>query len=71
VTAELAEIRNTFVATLADNILVAYAQPGGKTEAFAREVLSWRKPLLTIDDSAIARLIELGAREIVRTVTPS
>jgi len=36
-TAELAAIRNRFVAAVADAIFIAYASPGGKIEELARE----------------------------------
>ena len=63
-TAHLAEERNLFVATLANEIFIAYAAPGSKTEAFARQVASWGKPLCTLDDPANANLLALGARPI-------
>ncbi|HUW32939.1 MAG TPA: hypothetical protein VM223_15130 [Planctomycetota bacterium] len=44
--AELAAIRNRFVAAVADSILIAYASPGGKIEDLAREAWTW-KPLYT------------------------
>ena len=39
-TAELAVERNRFVASIADEILIAYAHPGSKTEALCREFLA-------------------------------
>ena len=63
-TAELALARNSFVAALADRIFVAHAEVGGKTEAFAREVLGWGKPVLTLDAAENANLIALGARRV-------
>jgi hypothetical protein len=36
-TADLADRRNAFVSELADEVLMAYAAPGSRTEAFARE----------------------------------
>jgi predicted Rossmann fold nucleotide-binding protein DprA/Smf involved in DNA uptake len=61
VTADLALVRNRFVAALADRVFVAYAASGGKTEAFCRDVLTWGKPLLTFDTPANANLLALGA----------
>lgn len=61
ITARLAQVRNEFVAALADLVLVAYAQPGSKTEAFAQQLISWNKPLLTLDDGANSELVALGA----------
>ncbi len=60
-TVELSEKRNEFVATLADQILFAYANPGGKTEALARKVIGWGKPVLTLDGKENANLVALGA----------
>jgi predicted Rossmann fold nucleotide-binding protein DprA/Smf involved in DNA uptake len=61
-TAELARERNYFVAALADEVFIAYAAPGGKAEAFAREVVDRGKRLFTLDDPANANLLALGAR---------
>ncbi|HUT02831.1 MAG TPA: DNA-processing protein DprA [bacterium] len=56
-TAATALFRNRLVAALAESILIAYAAPGSKTEAFARELLSWHKPLYTFDDPNNENLI--------------
>lgn len=64
VTAELARERNAFVAAIADRVLLAHAQAGGKTEAFARMIAGWGKSLLTIEDDANAGLLALGATPI-------
>ena len=45
-TAELAAARNRYVAGLADALFIAYAAPGGKTEALAREALAAGEPVL-------------------------
>lgn len=63
-TVGLAEKRNEFVATLADEIFVAHAAPGSKTEHFCRDVLSWGKPLLTLESDENASLIARGARPV-------
>lgn len=63
-TAGLAEERNRFVAAVADRLLIAHAEGGGKTEAFARAVAAWGKPLLTLADDANANLLALGATPI-------
>jgi len=60
-TAVAALLRNRLVAALADKVLIAYAAPGSKTEAFARELLSWHKPLFTFDDPNTSNLVALGA----------
>ncbi len=61
VTAQTAEVRNRFVAALADGVFVAHAAPGGRTERLCREVLGWGKTLLTLDSPENAELIEMGA----------
>ena len=66
-TLETVECRNRFVAALADKVFIAYAKPLGKTEQLAREILSWGKPLYTLDGEANRNLIRLGAQP----VTPS
>jgi predicted Rossmann fold nucleotide-binding protein DprA/Smf involved in DNA uptake len=63
-TADLARERNRFVAALADEVFVAYTAPGSRTEAFAREVAAWGKPLLTLGSPENAGLLALGARAI-------
>lgn len=60
-TAEVAFQRNRFVAALADAIFIAYAEPNGKMERLCRQVLAWRKAVLTLDDQANTHLIDLGA----------
>ncbi len=61
VTAALAAARNQFVAALADRTLVVYAEASGGTERLAERIINWRKPLLTFDNAANTRLINLGA----------
>lgn len=61
VTAQLAEERNRFVAALADEILIAYAYPNGKTEKLARELLNSGKRVYTFNSQYNAALIKMGA----------
>jgi predicted Rossmann fold nucleotide-binding protein DprA/Smf involved in DNA uptake len=61
---QTAQERNRYVAALAEKIFVAYAALGGKTEAFCREILAWKKPLLTLADAANENLLALGAEPI-------
>lgn len=63
-TANLARRRNEFVAALADEVFVAHASPGGKTEQFCRKIISWGKPLLTFDCPENANLLALGAKPV-------
>ena len=59
--AELAAIRNRFVAAVADSILIAYASTGGKIEQLAREVLTWKKPIYTFASPYNEGLVKMGA----------
>ena len=59
-TVRTAQRRNRLVAALAARVFVAYAAPGGKTEAFCREILAWGKPLYTF--AANENLVEMGAQ---------
>jgi len=52
ITAETAAYRNRFAAALATRVLIPYAAPGSKTEAFAREVAGWGKALVGLDAEA-------------------
>lgn len=63
-TVALAERRNQFVAALAHQVLFAYAEPGGKTEALAKKVIAWGKPVFTLDGKENANLVALGARPV-------
>lgn len=60
-TTDLAEKRNEFVATLADEVFVAHAAPGSKTEQFCRALLHSGKSLLTLESDENANLLTLGA----------
>ena len=68
-TVELAAQRNNLVASLARRVFIAHAAPGGKTESFARKVTRSGKLLLTLDSSANANLVALGARVVDPTDT--
>lgn len=61
-TSQSAAYRNRIVAALADALLVAHAQPGGKTEALVRQALGWGKTVYTLDSPANEHLTTLGAR---------
>jgi len=61
-TAGLARERNRFVAQLADEIFVAHASAGGKTEDLCQWIRSRGKPWLTIDCAENGELIAMGAR---------
>ncbi len=63
-TEESAVYRNRFVGAMAAAVLVAFAQPGGKTEMLCREMLAWGKPVYTLDHSANQHLVMLGASTV-------
>jgi predicted Rossmann fold nucleotide-binding protein DprA/Smf involved in DNA uptake len=65
VTHALAQVRNEFVAALADEIVVAHAEPGGRTAALVTQALAWGKPVYALDSPNNASLLALGARPIV------
>jgi predicted Rossmann fold nucleotide-binding protein DprA/Smf involved in DNA uptake len=61
-TAETAKLRNRYVAALADQVLVAYAAPGSRTERFCRELTAVHKPVWAIASNENDHLVALGAR---------
>ena len=63
-TVETAMERNRFVAAVADAVFVAHASPNSKTKRFCHEVLSWGKPLYTLESDANINLIRLGMKPI-------
>ena len=63
-TEEAARRRNGLVASLADEVFVAHAAPGSKTEAFCKDIIASGKPLLTFESPHIAALIALGAKPV-------
>ena len=67
-TAALAQNRNQFVTALADAIFIAYAAPNSKTEALAKQIVAWNKPLLTFESVDSQNLIDLGAQPIEPTL---
>ena len=62
VTSETALMRNRWVAAAADTVLIAHAQAGSKTEALAREVSGWGRPVYTLDHPANVNLVQMGAK---------
>src|SRR5215467_5057968 len=59
-TTELAEDRNRFVATLATDILVAYAGPGSKTAQLCGELVAQHRRAYTLDLPENAHLVQCG-----------
>lgn len=56
--------RNEFVASLADEVLFTYAEPGGKTEALAKKLIASGKPVLTLDNKENGNMVALGAKPV-------
>ncbi len=59
-TSAIAVQRNAHIAALADRILIAHAEPGGKTETLCKDALAQDKPVFVLDSPDNAHLIELG-----------
>jgi predicted Rossmann fold nucleotide-binding protein DprA/Smf involved in DNA uptake len=70
-TADTALVRNRFVAALADLVLIAHAQPGGKTQVLAGEVVEWGKQVYTLDHPANEHLLALGVFRYLSAGIPS
>ena len=60
-TARLAAVRNEFIVSKVDQVLVAHASNSGKTEALARSVIEQGKSLLTFPSGSNGHLKEMGA----------
>lgn len=60
-TRQLGERRNAFVVSLAQRVLITYANPCGSTERACRLALAAGRPVYTVADPANAHLIAEGA----------
>jgi predicted Rossmann fold nucleotide-binding protein DprA/Smf involved in DNA uptake len=63
VTEELATVRNAFVASIAEEVLIPYASPNSKTEELAFALLASGKRVVTFDDHPGA-LLTAGAQVV-------
>jgi predicted Rossmann fold nucleotide-binding protein DprA/Smf involved in DNA uptake len=70
-TAALAERRNQIVGAIALASFMAYASPGGKTEAFAQNLIAQGKPLFTFESPNTENLLALGAKAVTPPTAPS
>ena len=59
-------LRNAFVAALAGAVFVPHAAPAGKAEVTARQAIARGQVVLTFDDRENARLINFGARPLLK-----
>ena len=64
ISAKTSQFRNLFVAALSEQVFVAHAEPGGKTENLCRDILCWKKPVYTFDSDHNKNLIEMGVQPI-------
>jgi len=65
-TAQISERRNQFVGVLSAAVFVAYAEPGGKTEEFCKEILNAGKSLYTFESTYNGAIVEKGAIPVDR-----
>ncbi len=63
-TQEIAALRNQLVAALAQQVFIAYAEPGGKTETFARMLIAAGKPVTTFEAKETENLLVAGAKPL-------
>jgi predicted Rossmann fold nucleotide-binding protein DprA/Smf involved in DNA uptake len=68
ISADRAELRNRFVVDLAERVFVAYAAPGGKTEALCRDVVASGRQLFTFESKHNQNLLTLGAKAVPEDV---
>ena len=69
-TAESSQLRNQLVGALAAAVFVAYADPGGKTEEFCKEILQSGKPLYTFESQYNKVIVDKGASPVnTKTIT--
>jgi hypothetical protein len=61
-TTALAEQRNRFVATLADEVFVAHAGAGSRIEQLCADMIAQRKPVSTLDLPDNAHLVQRGIK---------
>ena len=61
---DMAVFRNRLVASLAHEVFIAYAEPGGKLQKFCKEVLEWGKQVYTFAGRANRNLIGMGATPV-------
>lgn len=63
-TAQVSERRNQFVGALAAAAFVAYADPGGKTEAFSKDFMGAGKSLYTFETQYNKSILDIGAKPV-------
>ena len=63
-TVAIAARRNAYIATLANHLLIAHAEKGGKIEKLCLEALTEGKPVFTLDSPDNAYLAECGVLSV-------
>jgi hypothetical protein len=61
-------MRNHFIASIADAILITYAAPGGKLEELFKESLAFKKPILVLKNEYNHNLL---SKTGIRLVNPN
>jgi predicted Rossmann fold nucleotide-binding protein DprA/Smf involved in DNA uptake len=61
-TTETALYRNQFVASLADRIIITFAETSGKTEQLCKDLLTCGKKVYTMKDKINRNLIDMGVK---------
>jgi len=64
ISSERALERNRFIAAIGDSIFIPYAAPNSKTEQFCKELLTWNKPIYSLQTESNANLVVLGLKSI-------
>lgn len=62
ISSERALERNRFIAAVGDSIFIPYAAPNSKTEKLCKELLSWGKPVYTLQNESNVNLIAMGVK---------
>ncbi len=64
ISTERSNKRNCFVAAIADEIVVPYAESGGKTESLCKHLIEHKKTVKTFNVDSNKNLFDLGAKAI-------
>jgi predicted Rossmann fold nucleotide-binding protein DprA/Smf involved in DNA uptake len=64
ITSETSQTRNRFVAAIADKIIIAHAEPSGRTEHLLQQIFAWGKPVFTFSSKHNDNLLTTGAKPL-------
>jgi predicted Rossmann fold nucleotide-binding protein DprA/Smf involved in DNA uptake len=62
ISAENSLERNRFISAIGDSIFISYSAPNSKTEQLCKEILTWNKPVYTLQSESNINLIEMGVK---------